>query len=43
VRPRREAPRQDGYESESSDKIKEMFNKMLTKEDEQGDNDLLLI
>ena len=34
---------QDGYESESSDKIKEMFNKMMTNEDGQGDNDLLLI
>ena len=33
----------DGYERENSDKIKELFNKMLTKEDEQGENDLLVI
>jgi hypothetical protein len=36
-------PHQDGYESENSDKIKELFNKMMTKEDEQGENDLLVI
>jgi hypothetical protein len=35
-------PHQDGYESENSDKIKELFNKMITKEDEQGENDLLV-
>lgn len=34
---------QDGYESENSDKIKELFNKMITKEDEEGQNDLLMI
>lgn len=26
----------DGYESENSDKIKDLFNKMITKEDEEG-------
>ena len=33
----------DGYESENSDKIKDLFNKMITKEDEEGQNDLLMI
>lgn len=35
----------DGYESENSEKIKELFNKMLTKEEEQYDirNDPLYI
>jgi len=36
-------PQPDGYESENSDKIKELFNKMITKEDEQGEHDLLMI
>jgi hypothetical protein len=36
-------PHQDGYDSENSDKVKELFNKMITKEDELGENNLLAI
>ena len=35
----------NGYESENSDRVKELFNKMLTNQDEDYDikNDALLI